>query len=244
MGSDCNSLFDKALSKGLSTLRIDTPEAQRAVLRGHFQCVVEANRRFNLTRITAPAAFAIKHHADSLAVAKWAHEIGLRIRRVLDIGTGAGLPAVPLAIARPEWHVTAIDGTAKKATFVARLADQLGIANLQSVHARAESWHCDSPFDLAVLKAVGPLERCLRFANTHLSPGGRVVIYKTANLPAAEISQAVAVAQKLGFAQPKIYRYELPLESETLARTLWIYRLARRQAAGFSRRRRRHGRGD
>lgn len=239
MDTDPNSLFDKVLCDGLADWDMCLSRFASNALLAHYRRVVEVNRRFNLTRITAPADFAIKHHLDSLAVAKWAHENGVKIARVLDIGTGAGSPAVPLAVANPDWQVTAIDGTGKKAAFVAQIADELALTNLRSVHARAESWHSEKPFDLAVLKAIGSIERCLSLARAHLSPGGRVVVFKTANPPAAEVVRGAAAAERMGFVEAGVYAYELSLEGGTLARTLRVYRLARRKPTGLSRRRRR-----
>lgn len=221
---------------------MDLSPMQRSTLWTHHQRVIETNQRFNLTRITEPAEFAVKHHADSLAVVAWTRDSAVDVGRILDIGSGAGLPAVPLAVANPNWHVVAIDGTGKKAAFVNGVADELGLANLHSFHARAESWRSDRRFDLVVLKAIGPIARCLDLAYRHLRPDGQVAIYKTANMRQAEISDGLATAGRLGFVDPVVYPYELPLGDETLARTLWIYRLARGQSPGLPRRRRRHSR--
>jgi len=197
-------------------------------LAAHFACVMEANERFNLTRITDPEDFAMKHVIDSLAVVRWVEENAVEVRRVLDIGTGAGIPAIPIAVARDDWHVTAVDGTAKKAHFVRDVAVELGLANLAALHARAEHWKADRPFDLVLLKAIGPIERCLRFARPHLADGGYAVLYKTAHLPEHEIAAGARTAKELGFAAPEQFAYDLVLGEETMARQLWIFRVGRR----------------
>ncbi len=215
--------FEQALSKGLHSLSIALTAEQREKLWQHRQSVVEANQRFNLTRITDPADFAIKHHVDSLAVLAWIAQANIRIKQILDVGTGAGIPAIPLAIARPDWNITAIDGTAKKTRFVTGFAVALDLTNLTCRHARAEQWQSENPFDLVLFKAVGPIAKCLKQAKHHLTKCGAAVHYKTTNLPAPEIEEATQAAIELHFAPPKKHAYHLPLDKKTIARELWIY---------------------
>ena len=89
----------------------------------------------NLTRITRPAEAAVRLYADSLAVLSWARQSGNEtgVRTVLDIGTGAGFPAVPLAVAAPDWRITAIEATNKKAAFVEQSARRVGAENLRVI---------------------------------------------------------------------------------------------------------------
>ena len=227
--------FDRALNAGLRFLDTELSARQCEKLWLHRQRVVEANRRFNLTRITDPVEFAVKHHLDSLALLAWVAKTGARVSRVLDVGTGAGIPAVPLAIARPDWNITAIDGTAKKVRFVAELTDELDLDNLTCRHARAESWRGETTFDLVLFKAVGSIARCLRNARRHLPEGGTAALYKTAALADKEADEASQAACKLGFELPARHAYQLPLGDEAIRREIWLYRLIGRQPSRLAR---------
>ncbi len=192
-------------------------------LRAHFAMLLEANRLMNLTRITDPLEAAVKHYVDSLALLPWAAERRTAVRTVLDLGTGGGFPAVPLAIMRPDWSITAIDATGKKIDFVAHAAATLEIANLHAEHAHSEHWKSDRTFDVVVARAVGPLERCLKAGARFLAAPGRLVVYKTraqADLEAPAVRQAVRTL-RLTFEGP--YCYQLFLREETFERALLIY---------------------
>ena len=163
----------------------------------HFALVLEANARFNLTRITDPATAAVKHYADSLSLLTWPRTGDEDIGRIIDVGTGAGFPAVPLAIARPDWRVTAVDSIAKKTDFLAEVADKLLLTNFQVVQLRVGQQPPDAPaYDLAVFRAVGKLADCLKAGRDWVRPGGWLVCYKSATLPAPEWAAARRVLQK------------------------------------------------
>ena len=88
----------------------------------HFEQVVEANTKFNLTRIVSPEHAAVLHYADSLALVRWIRAGGLEPGWLLDIGTGAGFPSVVAALCLPDWHVVAMDGRHRKTDFVSSVA--------------------------------------------------------------------------------------------------------------------------
>src|SRR5687767_11867845 len=107
--SDESQIFHAALQPALAALRIEVGPAQQEQMFAHYSKVVEANREFNLTRITSPADAAVKHYADSLALLVMPEFCTDRRLEVLDVGTGAGFPAVPLAIVCETWTIVAID---------------------------------------------------------------------------------------------------------------------------------------
>ena len=225
MSTDTDSRFDDALTTALAAMKIELADARRSQLLRHYQLVLDTNRKFNLTRITEPDDFAVTLHADSLAIVAWARDGHHEVERILDIGTGAGLPAVPLAVAHPDWHVTAIDGTGKKARFVKDIAGELKLGNLEVRHERAESLRDRKKFDVVAMKAIGPLERCMRFAAPHVTRGGWVVMYKTIDVTDVERVDGLAEATERGFDMTSVYEYELRLRDVTLRRALWVYRL-------------------
>lgn len=220
------SAFDNALTKALEGLEISMGADEFARCRTHFELVVEANRSINLTRITEPAAAAVKHYADSLALLRWVEERRLDFGTVLDVGTGAGFPAVPLAIVRPQWTITAIDATAKKIRFVRSATETLGLTNLTCEHAHSRHWRPVRQFDLVVTRALTALPGALEQTAGHIVPGGTLVAYKTASIDPAEADAATDTAARLALHPGKRYTYDLSCEGETLKRELYIYRKA------------------
>ncbi len=182
--------FAAALAAATAPLALQPDEAQESLLWAHFERMCEANRRFNLTRITTPADAAVKHYADSLSLFAVPGIDRGRPLAVLDVGTGAGFPAVPLAIVCPAWRITAIDGTAKKVRFVAECAEALGLGNLVTRHARAADLIATMParFDLVLLRAVSKINPGLVEVQPLVRPAGRIVFYKTVAMEAGELT--------------------------------------------------------
>lgn len=179
--------FQATLEKACAALRITLTAEQIQTCRRHLELVLEANTRFNLTRITDPVEAAVKHYADSLSLLTWRGAKRHDIQRVLDVGTGAGYPAVPLAVARSDWQITAADSTGKKADFVDQCVTELALPNVHAVKLRIGTDRMDRPpFDLVLFRAVTKLDTCLRGATQWLRPDGYIVCYKSANLPKGE----------------------------------------------------------
>jgi 16S rRNA (guanine527-N7)-methyltransferase len=218
--------FTESLQAACSALGIPLSAETTAAMEAHFERVVETNKLFNLTRITEPAAAAVKLYADSLAPLAWLAEQNLQVKTALDIGTGAGFPAAPLALARPELRLTALDSTGKKAAFVASCAAEMPIPNLRAEHARAGEWKTNQRFDLVLLKAVGDLARCLAFAQGVIGRETHVVIYKGRGLTREELDAGQSKAESMGLQTWDCVDYDLPLGEETLEHTLVIYRRA------------------
>ena len=119
------------------------------------------NRRYNLTAIRTRAAGITHHLLDSLAVGP-----DLQGTRVVDVGTGAGFPGLPLALAYPEREFTLVDSVAKKIRFVVHAASVLGLRNVRVVQARVESMKVEVPFDTVVARAFAPLPKLLAAVET------------------------------------------------------------------------------
>lgn len=192
----------------------------------YYEAVLEANRRFNLTRIVEPEPAAVQHFADALALLGWTREAGFAVQTLLDVGTGAGFPAVPLAIMRPSWEVTAIDSTGKKIRFVTEAAAHLGLPRFCAEQQRAGQWHPSQPYDLVTFKAVGNLARCISSAADLVRPGGMLVLYKTPGLSEPEQGLGLEATRQHGFEPAEPYPYELPTATQPVQRVLWIARKA------------------
>jgi 16S rRNA (guanine527-N7)-methyltransferase len=131
------------------------------------------NQRMNLTAIRERSQQITKHLLDSLSVQPF-----LRGTRVLDVGTGAGFPGLPLAIANPARHFTLLDSTAKKLKFIEHVAQSLGIENVTTVHERAEKYQVTTRFDTILSRAVGPVDRFVKWSGHLCVGGGRLLAMK------------------------------------------------------------------
>lgn len=152
----------------------------------------QLNQSVNLTRITDPADFWEKHLWDSLwGVQPWlspesdplAALAGTdRLQKVIDIGTGGGFPGCPVAIAQPQWQVTLLDATRKKVTCLEQLCQALPLPNVHPYCDRAENLGQNpayrASFDVALIRAVGPVASCAEYAIPFLKVGGTAVLYR------------------------------------------------------------------
>jgi 16S rRNA (guanine527-N7)-methyltransferase len=222
--------FEGAVSTALARWRLFIEPEQIEKLRAHFQAVVEANRTMNLTRITDPLEAAIMHYADSLALLPWIRDRDVTVHTVLDVGTGAGFPAVPLAVMRPDWSVTALDATGKKVAFLRQTVGMLGLANLHCEHAHSRHWKPGGTFDLVVSRALTKLPTSLQDTARQVTPDGWLIAYKTPSMDAAERDAATTMAHKLRLHVHEHYVYGLQLGDETLHRLLYVYRKPRQNA--------------
>lgn len=223
--ADDDRAFLEALSPVLSAWGVALDPRQLSLLLSHYHAVIETNRVMNLTRIVSLADAAVMHVADALSVVAWAATEPCipAAANVLDVGTGAGFPSIPVAIARPAWRVTAIDGTGKKAAFVGRTAATLGLPNLRVVHARAEHAASTGEYDLVLARAVAKLDPLLTWLTPWARVGGFIVAYKNAELTSDEAETGAALAARLDLTETKGYSYILPDESGPARRQLRIY---------------------
>ncbi|MGC8517214.1 MAG: 16S rRNA (guanine(527)-N(7))-methyltransferase RsmG [Steroidobacteraceae bacterium] len=139
------------------------------------------NRRFNLTAITEPADMVTHHLLDSLAVHRHLHGA-----RIADVGTGAGFPGLPLALANPERCFTLVDSNGKKVRFVSHAAHALGLVNVEAVQARVEALRPEAPFDTVLARAFAALPGLVSAVEPLCGPGTRILALK-GKRPKAEL---------------------------------------------------------
>lgn len=180
--------------------------------------VLEVNRSFNLTRITDPEEFMIKHVADSLAIGRFFPDEIKNAHTVADLGCGGGFPTLVLALAYPHLQVTGIDSTGKKVRFVQEAAEQLGLSNVRTVHARVEELNKNPEymhkFDIVTARAVAQGKVLARYASNFPASRGGFIFYKTPN-------QAAEDLETLNWNTTEVY--ELP---EDMGSRVFLYKLA------------------
>ncbi len=181
----------------------DLPNRERVIEKAaeHLALILAANAHFNLTRITNANEAAIKHIFDSIA--PWRHFA--KARRVLDAGTGAGFPGVPLALVLPDVSFTLTDSTHKKARFVESAVEALGIHNADVASERAEQLALAERPEIITARAVAPLDRLLDLFHKPIQKGTRLILYK-----GPEVENELAAAKKYKIKAQIIERYELP----------------------------------
>ncbi len=154
-------------------------DEQHMLLLKYVELLDKWNKVYNLTAVREPDAMLTQHILDSLAMVKVLESYPVAARcRVLDVGSGAGLPAVPLAIARPEWQVTALDGHHKRTAFVQQVAIELGLTNLEVVQERVESWQPKALYDVVISRAFAELNDFVALSKQHLAADGIMVAMK------------------------------------------------------------------
>jgi 16S rRNA (guanine527-N7)-methyltransferase len=192
------------LEQGLAALGLALGPDSVARLLEYLELVAKWNRVHNLTAVDDPERMVTHHLLDSLAVLgdldAWMPEAA----RIADIGSGAGLPGIPLAIARPGWEVALVESSQKKAAFLRQAVLELGLANVAVVAQRAEHWRPDFRQDAAISRAFSDLADFCRAAGHLVGAGGRLVAMKGVH-PHEELAQLPA-----GWAVERVARVGVP----------------------------------
>jgi len=168
---------DAALDRGLGELGLELGPAARERLLGYLALLVKWNRTYNLTAIRDPLAMVTHHLLDSLSVLPHLPLAALR-PRVADAGSGAGLPGIPLAIARPQWRVALAESSQKKAAFLRQAAIELALGNVEVHEGRVEAWRPQPLFDLVISRAFSALGEFIAACRHLVVPGGTLAAMK------------------------------------------------------------------
>jgi 16S rRNA (guanine527-N7)-methyltransferase len=171
------------LASGIALLGVDLPADAQDRLVAYLALLAKWNRTYNLTAVRDEREMVAYHVLDSLAVLN--HLLG---GSLADIGSGAGLPGIPLAIARPHWRVALVESNGKKAAFLEQCKIELGLDNLEVVARRVETWQPDPLFAVVISRALADLALFARLAAPLLAPGGTIAAMKGV-VPTAEIEK-------------------------------------------------------
>jgi len=201
------------LESGAKKLGLHLSPQQLEQFQIYYQELIDWNRRVNLTRITGYEEVQIKHFLDSLTlVPALKQPIGKREFRLIDVGTGAGIPGIPLKILLPEIKLVLLDATAKKAAFLHHIRDKLGLDNVEIVVGRAEEvahkTQYRENFDLVLSRAVAPLPTLVELTLPFCALGGSFIAQKKGDVN-SEISQADRAISLLGGNLREVKRVDL-----------------------------------
>ncbi len=210
----------KKLNSFLEEWHITLSEKQIRQFATYFDLLTEWNAVMNLTAITERDEVILKHFADSLALL---HYMDLQDQTVLDLGTGAGFPGIPLKIAIPTLKVTLMDSQQKRLRFLDTVVRELKLTDVETVHGRAEDLahqvSMREQFDLCTSRAVANLATLSEYALPFVKTGGYFVPYKSEKTD-VELQDALYAIDLLGGGVENVYSYHLP--GSDLMRTLLL----------------------
>ena len=212
-GVSLEAVLSARLSAGIKDLNLDCPLDVQAKLLDYVRLLHKWNGVYNLTAVRDPAEMVTRHLLDSLSVFPFLEKRGLKSQRILDVGTGAGLPGIPLALlsaqTHPERQFVLLDSNSKKTRFMQQAATELGLENVQVVHARTEAFSAgqeepEQLFDVVVSRAFASVADMLAGAGQHCAPEGVILAMKGAD-PAAEL-----VGLDTSFVVEQVHRLVVP----------------------------------
>lgn len=190
-------------------------ESQIKQFEQYFRILVEMNKVMNLTGITEEREVYVKHFYDSLTLMLQIADQGKSIKQMIDVGTGAGFPGIPLKIANPEWEVVLLDSSRKRIQFLEQVVSELGLKHVTCIHGRAEDFAHQKTyrqmFDLATARAVARLNVIAEYCLPFVKVGGSFIAMKGSSVE-EEVQEGKRALHVLGKNQVVVRKLELPDE--------------------------------
>jgi 16S rRNA (guanine527-N7)-methyltransferase len=171
--------YQTVLTQGLKQLQIDV---EKQSLLNYLDLLAKWNNTYNLTAITSKKEMVTKHLLDSLAIIPY-----LKGPRIIDVGSGAGLPGIPIAMAKSEYRVFLLDSNGKKIRFLQHIVRQLKLDNVEIVQSRAENYHPSTGFDTVVTRAFSNINQMITWTQHLILAKGRWLAMK-GRMPKEELN--------------------------------------------------------
>lgn len=205
--------FKDTIQHGAQIMGIDITDAMLEQFAWYSTFLIEENNKFNLTTIIDPMEVAEKHFLDSLLIAENIKE--LSGFKMIDIGSGAGFPGLPIKIYRPDIKMVLLETVGKKANFINQVVANLHLPEAQAVHARAEDLARKQreQYDVAISRAVAEMRVLVEYALPFVKIGGFFIAYKGSVID-EELKQAQKAIQLLGGAVAEIKKIKLPISND------------------------------
>ena len=191
------SNFNENMKKLMNEIGVDITEKQVSKFYDYMNLLLEWNEKINLTAITKPDEIVLKHFVDCLTIQKYIEDN----KKIVDIGTGAGFPGVPLAIMNDRCRFTLVDSLNKRINFLNEIKDKLNLRNVSAIHSRAEEFDQNKMyrenFDIAVSRAVANLCVLSEYLLPAVKVGGKVICMKGSQIE-EELNDAKFALKELG----------------------------------------------
>lgn len=199
------------MNKYFEAMEIPLTRSQNDQFDKYFQLLISENEKYNLTGIVEYDEVFVKHFLDSVLIEKLGFE--LHGKKMIDIGTGAGFPAIPIKIMNPSIHMTCLDALNKRIGFIQMVNDELDISHMELIHGRAEDYGQNilyrEKFDYAVSRAVAELRLLLEYVMPFVKVNGHFIAYKSLKSK-SELDDAKNALKLLNSELIEVKQFELP----------------------------------
>lgn len=206
-------MFEKLMDEGCAGLGLTLSERKKEQFFQYYEMLIEWNKVMNLTAITELSEVVTKHFVDSLLLVKVLPDIDTAQHRLVDVGTGAGFPGIPLKIVFPNLEITLLDSLNKRVGFLNEVIKKLGLTGITAVHGRAEDFGRDpkhrEQYDLCVSRAVANMSTLSEYCLPLVKKDGQFIPYKSGKVE-EEAKQAESAVKKLGGEMNPVITHILP----------------------------------